>query len=58
MAKDKDEDNVEYLERKPGFYKKGPMNFKIHFGTLDEIEAKADEAKKPRLVPDPPDESA
>ncbi|MHB1361883.1 MAG: hypothetical protein ACYCW5_04710 [Thermoleophilia bacterium] len=32
-----DEDNVSYLLRKPGFYKKGPGQFKLYLGTVEEI---------------------
>lgn len=45
----KDGDNVEYLFRKPGFYKKGPLDFCLYFGTLEELvdEAMAGPDLKP-----------
>ena len=52
MPKDKDEDNVVYLHRKPGFYKKGPMRFELYFGTLEEIEEKIEEAKRLKPAPE------
>lgn len=33
----KSEDNVVYLFRKPGFYKKGQLDFCLYFGTLEEL---------------------
>lgn len=59
MSERKD-DNVEYFPGKPGFYKKGPGEFKLTFGTLEdfieEAEEKANLSKKKRQlesVPDP-----
>ena len=57
MPEDKDKNNVVYLHRKPGFYKKGPLKFGLYLGTLEEIEEKAEEAKGLKPVP-PEDESA
>lgn len=41
-----DEDNVRYLLRKPGFYKKGPGQFKLYFGTMEEIVERARRKKE------------
>lgn len=49
-----DDDNVVYLDRKPGFYKKGPGEFKLHFGTWDEMSEKAREESE--VEPDKPDD--
>jgi len=44
-----DEDNVRYLLKKPGFYKKGPGQFLLHFGTVDEIVERAKREKEEDL---------
>ncbi|MFA5801298.1 MAG: hypothetical protein WC911_02355 [Thermoleophilia bacterium] len=53
-------DNVEYLPGKPGFYKKGAGAFKLNLGNLDELiekaeekEAEKQEAKRLKAVPEP-----
>jgi hypothetical protein len=53
-----DEDNVVYLNGKPGFYKKGPGQFKLSFGSLEDLVEKAREDSELKVVPDEPDESA
>ncbi|MCL4473546.1 MAG: hypothetical protein M1455_06355 [Actinobacteria bacterium] len=58
MSDKTDDDNVVYLDRKPGFYKKGPLKFKLYFGTIEELREKGEEAQKPKAVPpDLPDDS-
>ena len=52
----KDEDNVEYLLRKPGFYKKGPCQFKLYLGTLDELIDEAMTGPDLKPVAGSPDE--
>lgn len=37
-----EDDNVTHLHGKPGFYKKGPCQFSLYFGTLDEMVEKAE----------------
>ena len=49
MSEDK-KDNVEYLFRKPGFYKKGPLKFCLHFGTIDELREKAEAESGLKLI--------
>lgn len=46
-----------YLDRKPGFYKKGPLQFKLHFGTIEEIIEKANEPPELSSVPAPESEA-
>ena len=50
MTKEIDPDNAEYLLHKPGFYKKGPGKFMLHFGTLDEVLEQAREKKGLEIV--------
>ena len=57
MSEENDEDNVVYLKRKPGFYKKGPGQFGLYLGTLEEIAEEAEKAKRLKPVP-PEDDSA
>lgn len=48
LEKPPGDDNVTCLHGKPGFYKKGPLQFGLYFGTLDEMEEKAGKAKEER----------
>ena len=55
-------DNVEYLFRKPGLYKKGPLKFCLHFGTINELMEEAEAQSGLKLIhgkgqrqPDKPD---
>lgn len=55
--KDADE-KVVYLKRQPGFYKKGPGQFELNFGTFEEIREKAlqEAEQEARLKTVPPEE--
>jgi len=51
MSEDKN-DNVEYFPGKPGFYKKGQCQFKLTFGSLEDLlfssEVDPEDKKKER----------
>ena len=46
MVKENDKDKVVYFPGKPGFYKKGPLHFRLDFGTIEELQEDGRKMKK------------